>query len=230
MAPEQWSGNELSARTDIYALGATLYTALTGHRPFPQVSLTELAYAVANTPPPAPSRDRPTVPAAFDAVIAQAMAKDPADRYADAATLAQAVRSAAHGRPAPYRRSRVPIAVLAAALVAIASALLLWSPWSASGHGTDRTTGGTTGKATSNTTGNQAGERTLRRTVCPKGPSITLRDHPQGATTHTLTRGTKVTEFPDRAGGGPYWRWVRADNGATGWGLTQYLRSSCTPQ
>jgi hypothetical protein len=102
MAPEQWRGDPPTARTDVYALGATLYAALTGARPYPQPSLPELAYAVATEAPPAPSRV-PGVPPALDAVVARAMAKDPADRYADAAAFAAALRGA-DAPPKPSRR------------------------------------------------------------------------------------------------------------------------------
>jgi hypothetical protein len=103
MAPEQWRGDPPTARTDVYALGATLYAALTGERPYPQPSLPELAYAIATEEPPVPSRRAGAVPPALDAIVARAMAKDPADRYADAAQFAAALR-ALDARPTPGRR------------------------------------------------------------------------------------------------------------------------------
>jgi hypothetical protein len=105
MAPEQWRGEPVTARGDVYALGGTLYAALTGTRPFDQPSLPQLAYAVANTPPPVPSRLAPAVPTTLDAVVARALAKDPADRYPDAASLAAAVRAATR-EPAGVPTSR----------------------------------------------------------------------------------------------------------------------------
>jgi hypothetical protein len=94
MAPEQWRGEPVTARGDIYAMGGTLYAALTGTRPFAEPSLPQLAYAIATAPPPIPSRLVPAVPAALDAVVARALAKDPAERYPDAAALAAALRAA----------------------------------------------------------------------------------------------------------------------------------------
>jgi len=112
MAPEQWRGEPVTARGDVYALGGTLYAALTGARPFAEPSLPQLAYAVATARPPLPSRLIPAVPAALDAVVARALAKEPAERYPDAGALAAAIRAATRvpaGAPAdrPRRRRRV---------------------------------------------------------------------------------------------------------------------------
>lgn len=219
MAPEQWRGDPLDARTDVYSLGATLYTALTGRRPFPQVSLPELVYAASMTEPPPPSSVVPDVPAALDAVVATAMAKDSARRYADAADMARAVRAAmaavaapvssgtGAGRAGHLARWRVPalVAALAAAVTLGAVGLTRWSPWTPSGQD------------------HVAGVPTLRRTVC--ADDLTLRDRPAGASTHTLVRGDLVTVRLDRTSGP--WRYIRADDGAEGWALSQYLRSSC---
>ena len=112
MAPEQWRGEPVTARGDIYAMGGTLYAALTATRPFAEPSLPQLAYAVATAPPPIPSRLVPAVPAALDAVVARALAKEPVDRYPSAEALAAAVRAATR-MPAddppdrPRRRRRI---------------------------------------------------------------------------------------------------------------------------
>jgi serine/threonine protein kinase/tetratricopeptide (TPR) repeat protein len=95
MAPEQIEGGELDARTDIYALGGLLYACLTSMPPFRAPSDVALLYAHLQAAPPAVSHARPDVPAAFDAVVAKAMAKDPADRYASAGEMADAARLAA---------------------------------------------------------------------------------------------------------------------------------------
>jgi predicted ATPase/class 3 adenylate cyclase len=94
MAPEQIEGGELDARTDIYALGGLLYACLTSMPPFRAPSDVALLYAHLQAAPPAVSQARPDVPAAFDAVVAQAMAKDPSDRYASAGEMADAARQA----------------------------------------------------------------------------------------------------------------------------------------
>jgi len=110
MAPEQWRGEAVTAQSDVYALGGTLYAALTGTQPFAHSSLAQLAYAVATDPPPAPSALVPTVPATVDAVVQRALAKDPADRQPEAAAFAAALRhaSTAIDGAAPHAMPYVP--------------------------------------------------------------------------------------------------------------------------
>lgn len=92
MSPEQFMGHASDARTDIYSAGAVFYQLLTGRRPF-EGATTAIMHKVLSTPPPRPSAFSPVL-AAFDPVVARAMAKDPAQRYASAAELAVAIESA----------------------------------------------------------------------------------------------------------------------------------------
>src|SRR4051794_4484885 len=89
MAPEQFEGEPVDSRTDVYALGCVLYTALTGRAPFtrPTVSATMLAHL--RDPVPRPSAE-PGVPKAFDDVVARALAKRPSERYPSAGELGEA--------------------------------------------------------------------------------------------------------------------------------------------
>lgn len=210
MAPEQWRGEEGDARTDVYALGGTLYAALTGRRPFQHRSLPELAYAVAMTPPPAPSAAG--APAAFDTVVATAMAKDPDERYPGAAAFAAAVRAAATGEPLPEIKPKaspaatrtrprrlLAIAAGSAAVLIIAAGLLVWRPWS-----TEPTT--------------------VEKIVCAR--DITVRDAPRSRTVIAMFRRddrihvhTGSTE--------PGWAQVELPDGRQGWVLTQYLGPPC---
>ncbi|WP_306357936.1 serine/threonine-protein kinase [Nocardia sp. CC213A] len=96
-APEQINGEPVDRRTDVYALGCTLYQLLTGSVPFPRDSPAAVMYAHLNDPPPKPSAANPSVPAALDAVIATALAKDPAERFATSGALATAAQQALHG-------------------------------------------------------------------------------------------------------------------------------------
>jgi serine/threonine protein kinase len=89
-APEQIRGEHADARADVYALGAVLFHALTGRQPFPRESELAKMYAHLNDPAPAASPLAPGVPAALDAVIGNAMAKDPDERYQSAGDLARA--------------------------------------------------------------------------------------------------------------------------------------------
>lgn len=93
-APEQIEGRRLDGRCDIYALGCVLYKLLVGTVPYPGETLAAKVYSRLHNPPPAPSRTNPHLPPAFDAIIATALARDPADRYPTCRALAAAARSA----------------------------------------------------------------------------------------------------------------------------------------
>lgn len=93
MAPEMWNQEPLTGATDLYALGVLLYRAVCGCLPFDQMSLPRLMQAHVGRPPPDPPANV-DVPAALVAVIKRAMAKSPADRYASAAEMDAALRSA----------------------------------------------------------------------------------------------------------------------------------------
>jgi serine/threonine protein kinase len=96
-APEQIEGKQIDARTDVYALGGVVHYCLTGEPPYVRDGDVALLQAHLNDPPPAPSRVRADVPGPVDAVLAQAMAKAPAARYATAGALASDLRRAAAG-------------------------------------------------------------------------------------------------------------------------------------
>src|SRR5687767_2847293 len=82
MSPEQVKGEELDFRTDMYSLGAVLYHLITGHRPFDGANTYELMQSIINDTAPRPSARRPGAPRALDDIVARAMAKSPAKRYA----------------------------------------------------------------------------------------------------------------------------------------------------
>ncbi|CQD13484.1 Ser/Thr protein kinase [Mycobacterium lentiflavum] len=90
MAPERFGSQDPTYRVDIYALACLLYECLTGATPFQTDSLSSLMAAHMMEPIPRPSQRNPAIPAAFDAVIARGMAKNPYDRYVTAGDLAQA--------------------------------------------------------------------------------------------------------------------------------------------
>ncbi|MEV6062547.1 protein kinase [Nocardia asteroides] len=101
VAPEQLGGHRVDLRADVYALGCSLFQLLVGTVPFVRQTPAALMYAHLHEPPPRPSAIRPELPAAFDAVIAKAMAKDPAQRFASCGDLAAAARDAADGHALP---------------------------------------------------------------------------------------------------------------------------------
>jgi WD40 repeat protein len=98
MAPEQWQGESISGRTDIYALGAMLFELLTGRLPFVTEDVISLMYKQLNELPPLISSIREDIHPVLDSVVQQAMAKDPSERFETAGELAAMV-SAALARP-----------------------------------------------------------------------------------------------------------------------------------
>jgi YVTN family beta-propeller protein len=97
VAPEQIRGEQPGVRSDVYALGCVLFHALTGRPPFERRTNAGRIVAHLDCPPPVPSVARGDVPVALDAVIARALSKRPADRYASAGELARAAVGAVRG-------------------------------------------------------------------------------------------------------------------------------------
>ncbi len=100
MSPEQFMGQVVDARTDIYSSGVLLYQLLTGERPF-EGGMSAIMHKALHTEPPAPSQLSVTAPPAFDAVVRRAMAKRPEERYSSAVAFAEAIRAAAAAPPEP---------------------------------------------------------------------------------------------------------------------------------
>jgi hypothetical protein len=99
MAPEQFSGAEVDARADVYALGCVLYDALTGEVPYPRGTVPATMLAHMHDDPPRPTEVAGDVPSGFDRVIDRALTKDPERRYPSAGDLGRAALAAAEGRP-----------------------------------------------------------------------------------------------------------------------------------
>jgi serine/threonine protein kinase len=105
-SPEQIEGRALDHRSDIYSLGCTLFVMLTGSVPFPRNSQLDAMTAHLADPPPKVSTQRPGLPIAMDAVIARAMAKNPADRFGSCRELAAAARAALAAVPPSVEQLR----------------------------------------------------------------------------------------------------------------------------
>ncbi len=88
ISPEQARGMPLDGRTDIYALGVTMYRAATGDLPFRSSDWYELARLHVEEPPPPPRSKRPELSKPFERIILTCLAKDREERYLSAAALA----------------------------------------------------------------------------------------------------------------------------------------------
>jgi serine/threonine protein kinase len=81
MAPEQARGENVDLRADVYAIGALLYHALTGQRPFDSDDPSVTLNMVLTEEPPRPHVLAQEVPEALELVVQRAMSKDPRERY-----------------------------------------------------------------------------------------------------------------------------------------------------
>ncbi len=110
MAPEQVDGGKtIDGRADLYALGVVLFELLTGERPFPHQQVMHLIRAhLLDTPPP-PSVKVP-LPAEVDALVLRLLAKDPTERGASAAAVAEELTrlASAGGATTSEKRTRAP--------------------------------------------------------------------------------------------------------------------------
>jgi eukaryotic-like serine/threonine-protein kinase len=114
MAPEQVKAEKVTARSDVFALGAVFYELLSGRKSFEADSLAGVLYQVMQSQPEPLEHVRPEAPRALCEVVRRAMEKDPALRYADAGELRQALREA--------RRSMGPVTMAGVAPPPMAAA------------------------------------------------------------------------------------------------------------
>ncbi len=126
MAPEQLRGEVTDARTDIWAVGVTLYEMATGKRPFAETNGPLLIDAILNRDPESPSKINPQVSPGLERVILKALDKDPAKRYQSAHSLGRDLdRLTAGIRPlARARRDRTSDLIAAGAVIVLLLAIV----------------------------------------------------------------------------------------------------------
>jgi eukaryotic-like serine/threonine-protein kinase len=202
MSPEQCDAKPVDARSDIYSLGATYYSLLTGKNPYQESnSVIQVMFGHCQGEIPEPRSVNPSIPPACAAIVARAMAKSPADRYqsagemladlqAVAATLSGATRIELPGQSGarrvissaavtsslasakPSRRLLIGGGVCATLLL-VASAV--WRPWQtrdAAPHSGDGATAGAGAVAPDAKTGSSPGSVASAATV----PGVTATE------------------------------------------------------
>ncbi len=154
MAPEQADGRGQLAgpASDVYALGAILYTALTGRPPFQSTSLLDVLEQVRNREPVSPRRLQPSIPRDVETICLKCLNKDARRRYASASALADDLERFLTGLPIQARpvglfelgwkwAQRSPaVAALSTAVLLVsvlAFALVLWQWRRAEGKARD---------------------------------------------------------------------------------------------
>ena len=94
MSPEQCQGQEVDARSDIYSLGATYFSLMTGQQPYQECgSVVEVLVAHCRNEIPDPRQINPDVPRACSSIVTHAMAKSPTDRYQSVGEMLADLRS-----------------------------------------------------------------------------------------------------------------------------------------
>ncbi|MDQ1129998.1 Stk1 family PASTA domain-containing Ser/Thr kinase [Microbacterium sp. SORGH_AS_0888] len=102
-SPEQAKGEPVDGRADLYSTGVVLYELLTGRQPFRGDTPVAVAYQHVSEAPVPPSELVPELPKGLDPVVLRALAKDPFQRYQDAASFRSALETALTGK-APTKR------------------------------------------------------------------------------------------------------------------------------
>jgi serine/threonine-protein kinase len=102
-------GKPQDARSDIFSLGVLMYEMVTGKRPFDADSLQGICSRVLSSTPLPPSHANPSVPASFNEIVASCLAKDPAQRCASAAMLAEQLYPLARHHAPPVVAQPAPI-------------------------------------------------------------------------------------------------------------------------
>ncbi|MBW2397529.1 MAG: protein kinase, partial [Deltaproteobacteria bacterium] len=99
--PEQLRGDDLDVRADVYSVGATLFTLLTGQAPFEGKNAVQVVANAVNQKPKPLSEFRDDVPPGLERVVARCLAKEPEGRYPDYTALRNALLPFSSREPEP---------------------------------------------------------------------------------------------------------------------------------
>jgi serine/threonine-protein kinase len=99
MSPEQLAGKKIDGRSDLFSLGVTMYQMLCGQLPFGGESMTQLMFAIANSPHPPIKEINSALPDWVVVIVDKSLAKDFEKRYQTGAEFAAAVREGRKANP-----------------------------------------------------------------------------------------------------------------------------------
>jgi eukaryotic-like serine/threonine-protein kinase len=108
MSPEQVLGKQLDARSDVYAVGVTLYQLLTGRLPFEAATEYEIASAHLKSSPPDPIAINPNIPVHLSKIVLKSLSKSPADRFQTAKEFLDSISQLNTGETATLAASTLP--------------------------------------------------------------------------------------------------------------------------
>jgi len=143
MSPEQTRGDEVDARTDLWALGVILYEMLTGERPFQGDQNDAVIFAIRHDESEPPNRIRPDVPPAVASVVARCLEKVPDRRYRDATGLLGALRAlgpTGSARSQPGSGTAAARFGMVGLLVLVLAGIVFWPAWRAGDAPTEEAT------------------------------------------------------------------------------------------
>jgi serine/threonine-protein kinase len=109
MAPEQVTIGEATHATDLFSLAIVAYETLTGHKPFPGVTVSGILHSIVNGEPQAPSQWDPAFAGHVDMVFKRALSKDPKERFKTASAFVSALTGRRSANSATVRVTGQPM-------------------------------------------------------------------------------------------------------------------------